>query len=382
MNNTKVFLFIFTFFFINDGISQTFKPIMISGELERDFVHKEELVEILSKEVDECCISSFYKIIFKFNKWFIFSKDNYSVIVYDKNVDTKLVEFGSKGRGPGEGEFIHSFEVTPKYILIFDSFNKNINFFNHQGEFHFKLNSKDITPYFFAKSKAPTHINDIHYLKEDMFLLSGVNEAGLLNIQKGLPYQNLFFVKLSRNKAKILNSESIIQKNILKAIEDQDIISSTLTSPFKFSNSSDDKIYLFNYYSNEIIGIKINENDIIRNRSEYILDRDIFSLYDEISKNAILDKKKFENWSNSGENLIQLYLIKDFIFFIKSRKKSENNNIIFEIIKYSKESEKIVSSVEVNDRIINIDNNFNIHTFGFDLSKDKYVYRVMNYASN
>ena len=98
-----------------------------------------------------------------------------------------------------------------------------------------------------------------------------------------------------------------------------------------------------------------------------MLDKNVLKLYKEISKNAILDKKKFENWSNSGENLIQLYLIKDFIFFIKSRKKSENNNIIFEIIKYSKESEKIVSSVEVNDRIINIDNNFNIYTFGFDL---------------
>ena len=44
-----------------------------------------------------------------------------------KNFDTKIVEFGNKGRVL-EREFIHSFEVTPKYILIFDSFNKNINF--------------------------------------------------------------------------------------------------------------------------------------------------------------------------------------------------------------------------------------------------------------
>ena len=267
-------------------------------------------------------------------------------------------------------------------FFIFDSFNKNINFFNYKGKLDFKLNLKDITSNFFTKLKVPTHINDIHYLKEDIFLLSGVNEAGLLNIQKGLPYQNLFLVKLSRNKAEILTSESIIQKNILKAIEDQDIISSTLTSPFKFSNSSNDKFYLFNYYSNEIIGIKIINNNIVRNRSDYILEKNVLKLYKEISKNAILDKRKFENWSNSGENLTQMYPIKDFIFFIKSRKNSQKNNMIFEIIKYSKESEKVISVVEVNDRIINIDNNFNIYTFGFDPSTDKYVYRVMNYASN
>ena len=381
MRKIQFWTLIFACFLTSETFSQTNYTITLNNESKQNEIYK-KLNEVLNKEIDNCCMSSFFKVVYKYNKWFVFIKDNYSVKVYDKNFDKVITEFGRKGRGPGEGEFIDSFEVTPQYILLFDSYTLNLNFFDHKGNYINKVNLTDNAANIFKRSRTPIYIGDIQHIEDDRYLLSGETEKGFMNIQNGLPYKNIFIAKLTTDNIEALDSRSIIPTNILRAIKDKDVISSTTTNPFKFYKASNNLIYLFSAYSNEIIGIDLLNDEIILNKTDYFLDKDVFTLHPKLAQSEIFDKKKSESWSNIGHNLIQLYHIKNSLFFVTSKKNVEENAMIFTIFEYSIQLEQMVSIFELNDRIINIDEEANIHTFGYDKISDNYIYRILSYANN
>lgn len=381
MYKVQFWILIFTCFLTSEILSQTTTIISLNNESKPNEIYK-KLNEVLNKEIDDCCMSSFFKIVFKYNKWFVFIKDNYSVKVYDKNFDKLITEFGRKGRGPGEGEFIQSFEVTPQYILLFDPYTKNLNFFDHEGNYIDKLNLTDNAVNIFKRSRTPIYIGDIQHIEDDRYLLSGETEKGFMNIQNGLPYKNVFIAKLSVDNIEVLYSRSIIPTNILQAIEDKDVISSTATNPFKFYKALNNTMYLFSAHSNEIIGLNILNDEIVLNKTDYLLDEDVFTLHPKRVQSEIFDKKKSEIWSNIGHNLIQLYHINSSLFFVTSKKNVEKNAMIFTIFEYSIQLEQIISIFELNDRIINIDEEANIHTFRYDKTSDNYIYRILSYANN
>lgn len=239
-------------------------------------------------------------------EFFIISQDDFQIYKYDEHFNLKKI-YGGTGRGPGEGTFIHSYEITTENILLYDTNLRKFICFSHDGRLLFEQ---------MAQSSAfPYNITDLIQLRDDVYLAVGISsDDELNNLYVGQPYKNVYLLRINSNTAEILDSASILPQNIKNGIPSLDVITSTVSYPFKLSRHKEN-IYMYNFASGEIFEIGIKGNSITTTRSINITDS-YFKERPEITRNEFNRNPSLrEEWLTSGNFLVDVFENSNSIIF-------------------------------------------------------------------
>lgn len=231
-------------------------------------------------------------------EFFIISQDDFQVYKYDVHFNLKEI-YGGTGRGPGEGTFIHSYAITAENILLYDSNLRKFICFSQDGRLVFEK--------MVQKSAFPYNITDLIHLHNDVYLATGISsEDELNNLYEGRPYKNVYLLRINSNAIEVLDSASILPQNIKNGLPSHDVITSTVSYPFKLSRHKEN-IYLYNFASGEIFELDVQGNSITTNHAiditgNYFKERPAITR-DEFNRNPSLRKE----WLTSGNFLVNVF---------------------------------------------------------------------------
>lgn len=318
-----------------------------------------------SISLDDIVIGSSYDFTNRGDQYFIISKDDFKVLRYNKHFNNLMNTYGRAGRGPGEGNFIQSYEITSDKIILYDSGLRKIICFDYDGNLIFEKHVQDQT--------FPYNITDLIHVYSDVYLAAGISMEEWNNFNQGQSYKNVYLLRINSTNLEVLDSISIIPPNIMNGIESRDVIASTVSYPFKFSKHAE-HIYLYNFASGRVFEIEVRDNKIIPNNA-IDLTNNFFSEHPEITQNEFnRDSSKREEWIKSGNFMINVFKNSDSIIFYTS-------NIIeigfaeYQLIFINPETYKVQYKYILKDENIirNIGDN-EIQFFSFDYDLEEYVF--------
>ncbi|WP_157464841.1 hypothetical protein [Balneola vulgaris] len=339
-------------------------------------VKKVEAFEAFSSyqkvEFENFITSSPYEVKFHNEKWIFISKPTFQITIYDGKFKEELVSFGRNGRGPGEGGFIQSYSIVDNFIYLYDSTLRKISVFKLTGEHQFDvLNDHQDVPY---------HINDLEHISGNMFIATGITLDGYASLNKGDLYKNLFLVNITRNGITPIDAQIIHPDNISNGIQDYDIVSSTVTSPYKFSNSKEGLIFR-NQNSNQVY-LLVVKDEKISIKKKIQLGEKIFQLHPIAKENEFNRSKKVrEEWLLNGSFLIDVYENDDSIFFYTSNL-MENYSLKYRLTVLRKQDYRISDVIDImdNEIIRRIDDSY-IYTVSYNSDSDVYEYGKLEISS-
>ena len=258
------------------------------------------------------------------NKYYVFLKDQFEVLVFSDSLEFEL-KFGGKGKGPGEGSYIHSYVINEENdtIILYDSKFRKLVSFDVNGTVNFEHIIKD--------RDVPYYMSDIFHLSGHYFIVAGISSKEWENLNNNKVYNNIYLLEIQEFGIKNIDELSVMPENIEEGIKKNDIISSNISNPFKLTEINN-KPCVYNI-SSPVIGCMELINKKLYKNGTFKLAKPFFERHIEMNETAFLQSNKNSfRWVSSGNFFINIFDNSDYLIFHTSMYDQKNKQNEYNII--------------------------------------------------